>query len=106
MKLFETLRGRDINSMPTEVMSSQQNTTVSDPNNRLSIGNGNNLSMTSTSCNNTLNNEQCVDGCSRNGFVQSTVGGSRNPKCSKCRNHGVHVPVKSKAMYISFMRFM
>jgi hypothetical protein len=107
MKLFETLRGRDINSVPPEVMALQQNITISDPKiNRPMIGN---TSMTSDNVlnknnNNNINNsnEQCGDGCSRNGFVQSTVGGSRNPKCSKCRNHGVHVPVKSKP-YICFL---
>jgi hypothetical protein len=103
MKLFETLRGRDISSAPPQAMASKQNITISDPKiNRPMIGN---TSMTSDNVlnnNNSLINEQCGDGYSRNGFVQSTVGGSRNPKCSKCRNHGVHVPVKSKP-YICFL---
>ena len=124
MKLIETLRGRKINGKNDHLndhLSDHLNDHLSDHLNDHLNNNSNThdyieftntINQTEDSMDQQDNNkiintnniqvtteQQNEAILNRSHHVQSTVGGIRNPKCSKCRNHNVHVPVKSKIVF-------
>ena len=109
MKLIETLRGRKINGKNDHLNHHLNDHLNNNSNTQDNIEFTNTINQTEDSMdqqdNNTIINTNNIQVTTeqqneailnRNHYVQSTVGGIRNPKCSKCRNHNVHVPVKSK----------
>ena len=112
MKLIETLRGRKINGKNDHLNHHLNDHLNNNSNTQDNIEFTNTINQTEDSMdqqdNNTIINtnniqvtteQQNESALNRNHYVQSTVGGIRNPKCSKCRNHNIHVPVKSKSVF-------